>query len=180
MGYLEERFPEPALLNGDLRVRATARLHVQRFDSALGDDYYAFRRGDDNELPRRLEELPVGESLYSDFAYLPWVIRARDMLGLELPARLASWLDRLSERPSVAAEVDVVRSLSAELGLVLLVGHNPGMEELVVFLAGVEATEVRPPTAGLAHVEIAVERWADVERGSGRLVALFTPKGLGT
>ena len=111
MSYLEERFPEPALLNGDLRARATARLLVQRFGSILGDDYYAFRRGDDNELARRLEELPVGESLFSDFAYVPWVIRARDMLGIELPARLASWLEGLAERPSVAAEVVVVRSL---------------------------------------------------------------------
>ena len=111
MNYLDERFPEPALLNGDLRTRAVARLRVQRFDSTLGDDYYAFRRGNANELARRLEELPVGESLFSDIAYVPWVIRARDMLGVVLPARLASWLEALAERPSVAAEVDLVRSL---------------------------------------------------------------------
>jgi glutathione S-transferase len=111
MNYLDERFPEPALLNGDMRTRAIARLRVQRFDATLGDDYYAFRRGDANELARRLEELPVGESLFSDIAYVPWVIRARDMLGVELPARLASWLEALAERPSVAAEVDLVRSL---------------------------------------------------------------------
>ena len=69
---------------------------------------------------------------------------------------------------------------SHELGSALLVGHNPGMEGLVAFLSGVETTEIRLPTAGLAEVELAVERWADVGKGSGRVVALFTPKGLGT
>jgi glutathione S-transferase len=111
MAYLEERFPEPALLNGDLRDRALARLRVKRFDADLGDDYYAFRRGDENELALRLERLPVGESLFSDIAYVPWVIRARDMLGVELPTRLQSWLDDLARRPSVAAEIDLVASL---------------------------------------------------------------------
>lgn len=111
MAYLEERFPDPAMLNGDLRGRARARLLVHRFDSVLGDDYYAFRRGDANELAARLEELQVGESLYSDIAFVPWVIRARDMLGLSLPAHLDSWLEALAARPSVAAEIDLVRSL---------------------------------------------------------------------
>ncbi len=84
---------------------------MHRFDASLGDDYYAFRRGDANELPERLAKLPVGESLYADIAYVPWVIRARDMLGVELPVRLADWLAALEQRPSVAAEVQVVRSL---------------------------------------------------------------------
>jgi len=111
MAYLEERYPEPALLNGDLRKRALARLRIHCFDASLGDDYYAFRRGDENELAERLETLDVGDSLYSDLAYVPWVIRARDMLGVQLPERLERWLDRLAERPSVAAEIELVRSL---------------------------------------------------------------------
>jgi glutathione S-transferase len=111
MDYLEERHPESALLPAALPARAEARLVVHRFDSLLGDDYYACRRGDENRLAERLDELPVGRSLYSDFAFAPWVIRARDMLGVTLPGRVASWLDELAERPSVAAEVEVVRSL---------------------------------------------------------------------
>ena len=88
MEYLEERYPERPLLPADPR-RALARGCRHRFDEHLGDDYYAFRRGDANELASRLEELEVGESLFVDIAYVPWVIRARDMLGVELPARLA-------------------------------------------------------------------------------------------
>ena len=111
MELLEELHPEPPLLPRDPASRARARLLVHRFDANLGDDYYAYRRGEDNELQARLEQLPVGQSLYADIAYVPWVIRARDLLGVELPARLAGWLSDLERRPSIAAEVAVVRSL---------------------------------------------------------------------
>jgi glutathione S-transferase len=49
----------------------------------------------------------------ADVAYLPWVIRARDLLGADLAATPAvdDWLGRLSERPSVAAELGLVAEL---------------------------------------------------------------------
>ena len=49
----------------------------------------------------------------ADIAYVPWVLRARDMLGVALdgfPA-VAAWVDRLVERPAVAREVEVVAAL---------------------------------------------------------------------
>ncbi len=111
MEYLEERYPEHRLLPADAVGRANARLAVHRFDDNLGDDYYAFRRGESSLLVEKLDALELGQSLYADVAYVPWVIRARDMLGVELPQRLAAWLDGLEQRPSVAAEVAVVSSL---------------------------------------------------------------------
>jgi glutathione S-transferase len=111
MEYLEDVHREPALLPADPDARCRARLLVHRFDEYLGDDYYAFRRGDPNDLRGALDRLEVGQSLYADVAYVPWVIRARDMLGVQLPRRIADWLAALEERPSVAAEVEVVRAL---------------------------------------------------------------------
>ena len=111
IAYLEERYPEHALLPADLKGRAEARFIVNRFDERLGRDYYAFRRGADNDLPGKLQRLEVGHSLFTDVAYAPWVIRARDMLGVELPAHVAEWLARLEQRPAFAAEVETVRSL---------------------------------------------------------------------
>jgi glutathione S-transferase len=111
MELLEELHPEPALLPADPAARARARVMVHRFDSNLGDDYYAYRRGDPNDLAAKLEALDVGQSLFADVAYLPWVIRARDMLGVTLPERISGWLAELERRPSVAAEVEVVRGL---------------------------------------------------------------------
>ncbi len=111
MEYLEERYPERPLLPEDRAARAHARLLVHRFEESLGRDYYAFRRGDENDLSGRLDALVVGQSLYADIAYAPWVIRARDMLEIELPLRIAAWLTELEQRPSIATEVRTVRSL---------------------------------------------------------------------
>jgi glutathione S-transferase len=112
MEYLDERYPQPALLPSELGARAEARLSVYRFDELLGDDYYAFRRGEENALGSRLSALPIGQSLFVDIAYAPWVIRARDMLNVVLPGTLGSWLERLEARPSVAAEVAIVKALT--------------------------------------------------------------------
>ena len=49
----------------------------------------------------------------ADIAFLPWLLRARDMLGLSLepwPA-LSGWLERACTRPSVAAEQELVATL---------------------------------------------------------------------
>ncbi|HEY5294233.1 MAG TPA: glutathione S-transferase family protein [Gaiellaceae bacterium] len=110
MEYLEERYPDPPLLPAEPAERAQARLSVQRFDDLLGD-YYAFRRGEDNALAEKLAALEVGHSLYADIAYVPWVIRARDLPGLELPERIGAWLVELGRRPSVAAELELVSKL---------------------------------------------------------------------
>jgi len=113
MEYLEERFPESPLLPADASQRALVRLAVDRFDDALGDDYYAFRRGEENALGQRLAALDVAALPYglAAIAYVPWVIRARDMLGLQLPPFLDGWLAELSTRPAVRAELDVVTAL---------------------------------------------------------------------
>jgi glutathione S-transferase len=112
MEYLDDRYPERPLLPASLEERARARFLVNRFDDLLGRDYYAFRRGDPNELEGRLGALEVDQSLYADVAYVPWVIRAREMLHVELPEHVATWLEELQRRPSVATEVETVRGLA--------------------------------------------------------------------
>jgi RNA polymerase-associated protein len=122
MEYLEERYPEPRLLPADPAERADARLWIWEHDRRLADDYYAFRRGGPSEpLDARLAELGrvlagrayLAGNAYSlaDIAYLPWLVRTRDQLGVELPAALEDWLARLTERPAVAAELDLVAAL---------------------------------------------------------------------
>ena len=122
MEYLEERYPEPALWPADAAERALARLRLERFDR-LGDDYYALRRGEEAARPRleqRLGELDVAlegtpflsgrEYGLADIAYLPWILRARENLGVELEpfGALQAWVERLAERPAVAAEVELL------------------------------------------------------------------------
>src|ERR1044072_2721069 len=44
MEYLEERWPEPALLPADPAERALTRLAIFRFDVRAGEQYHASRR----------------------------------------------------------------------------------------------------------------------------------------
>jgi len=44
---------------------------------------------------------------------VPWILRARSNLGVDLepyPA-LSAWLERLSERPAIAAELELTAAL---------------------------------------------------------------------
>ena len=123
--YLEERYPEPALWPADPAERAHGRLLVERFDS-LSRPYYALRRGDEDARERldeqlaSLDEVLAGRKYLTgrefglaDIAYLPWILRAESNLGVDLerfPA-LAEWVERVSERPSVAAERAVLAAL---------------------------------------------------------------------
>ena len=49
----------------------------------------------------------------ADIALVPWFLRARDMLGVELDGfpSVADWLARLEQRPAIAAEAGVVAAL---------------------------------------------------------------------
>ena len=123
--FLEERYPEPPLLPVDPEARAAARLVIFR-DDELTRPYYALRRRQDGaeesfaaalaDLDEALAETAflTGEAFgLADIALVPWVIRARDMLGVSLAPypHVDGWLARLSERPSIAAEIELVAGL---------------------------------------------------------------------
>ena len=123
--YLEERYPEPPLWPADPGERAAARLLVHRFDE-LSRPYYSLRRGNEDARPQldaqleRLDFLLSGRPFLTgsefglaDAAYLPWILRAGSMLGVDLDATpaLADWIARSRERPSVAAETALLAAL---------------------------------------------------------------------
>jgi phosphohistidine phosphatase len=78
--------------------------------------------------------------------------------------------------------IDVLRTLPAEPGTVMLVGHNPGLQELVLELAAagddLERVRSKLPTGALATLELDIERWADLEPRAGRLASLAVPREL--
>jgi phosphohistidine phosphatase len=80
--------------------------------------------------------------------------------------------------------LDLVHEAPAEAGSLLLVGHNPGLEQLVLRLVPHGADDVRSeveikyPTASLAEMVFPVERWDQVSDGGGDLVRFVRPRDL--
>jgi phosphohistidine phosphatase len=64
----------------------------------------------------------------------------------------------------------------------MLIGHNPGMHELALMLAGSgdaaakKSLEDNLPTAGLAILDFAVDDWSEVAFRRGELVRFTSPK----
>ena len=120
--YLNERYPDPPLLPDDPGERAAGRLLVFRFDD-FSTPYYALRRGEAGARERFEQELGFLAALLgampwlsgrefglADIAFLPWVLRARERLDVSLEPwpSLKEWLARCAERPSVAAEIELM------------------------------------------------------------------------
>lgn len=72
----------------------------------------------------------------------------------------------------------------AAVETLLVVGHNPGIQELAVALHDGEETDdfnrldAKFPTGGLAIYEFDIERWSDISTKSGHLVGFVTPRDL--
>lgn len=81
--------------------------------------------------------------------------------------------------------VDIIRETPEDVEALLLVGHNPGMEDLVLTLVPDrdedetrDRVEEKYPTASLAEIVIDAPRWADVAADRGTLARFVRPRDL--
>lgn len=80
--------------------------------------------------------------------------------------------------------LDKIRGAPEADSSLLLVGHNPGLERLVVDLAQDDDHGLRNrvigglPTAAAAVLEVHVEKWTDVMKGQARFAELILPRDL--
>lgn len=82
----------------------------------------------------------------------------------------------------------VVRGSPEKVRTAMLVGHNPGMEQLAAFLARepvkrkerdrFDRIEEKFPTAALAVLDFDVPRWRDIAPGQGALKDFVRPRDL--
>jgi phosphohistidine phosphatase len=72
--------------------------------------------------------------------------------------------------------LSVLRTVGEKAETVMIVGHNPGLEELVAQLTG-ERQDL--PTAALAQIVLPIDRWRDLKLSTrGTLVGHWRPKEL--
>ncbi len=80
----------------------------------------------------------------------------------------------------------IVRGLPDEVERVLLVGHNPGLQDLALLLVGEGDAEAmarlkgKYPTAGLAVLDLPGKRWNDADEGRAILKRFDTPRSIET
>jgi len=156
---------------------ATSSVGEPDFDRHLNDRGWKEARRLGSELEQRGVRFDLG--LASPAA------RVRETLegvvaghgALPFPVRFES---RIYEAGADAL-IELIRDLPGSANAVLLVGHNPGLQHLLVELSRGDGRGRRDrvadtyPPAALAVVELPVEVWAEVAPGSGTIVELLEP-----
>ncbi len=109
---------------------------------------------------------------------------------IELAAKAAAhplavnW-DRRIYLASSATLLDLLREQKDDPSSILMVGHNPGLEDVIFDLVADDGTsplrdvvEVKFPTASFAVIEVDIEHWDQLIERCGRLVHLIRPRDL--
>ncbi|MCC6480151.1 MAG: histidine phosphatase family protein [Sphingomonadaceae bacterium] len=113
------------------------------------------------------------------------VIETLDGLWAGYGRKLEPTWERRIYLASSATLLDVLREVSDAHDSVLMVGHNPGMEDVVVDLVADDGSsplrdevEVKFPTAALAQLEIDIDHWADIGEPVAQLKRFVRPRDL--
>jgi phosphohistidine phosphatase len=125
----------------------------------------------------------VGERLAAEKLKNPLVlcspaVRTRQTAEIVLDSSKVKADKRFDERiyeASLRDLLQVIAEIPDDASVAILIGHNPGMEELLAFLTGESS---RMPTCALAKIKLDVVSWKDVKAGEGSLEWFITPKEL--
>lgn len=110
--------------------------------------------------------------------------RVRATLDAASLPQPVSWVDE-AYLADAATLLAVLRRHAGKADAVLLAGHNPGLQELVMDLVATEAESAqfgdvleKFPTAAFAVLELDIADWADLRAGCGRLTHFARPRDL--
>lgn len=107
-----------------------------------------------------------------------------DQIRPRLAGKPALTIDKAIYRADSKALLELVRSLPEETGSVLVVGHNPALEEFAVSLAGGGAKDARErmeqkyPTCALAIFSLPKQPWGEIDWKKAELRSFTSPKEL--
>ena len=128
---------------------------------------------------RRIGQLLTQQRCLPELVLCSTAVRAGETLQLVLDAARISVPVEYRESLYHCAPAEFIAALngvSPTISTVMLVGHNPGLEE---FLQQLTNCEEAMPTGCLAQVDIARDDWSRLDENSrGMLVALWRPRDL--
>lgn len=90
--------------------------------------------------------------------------------------------DRRLYNASPETVLEIVREAGDTVERLLIVGHNPGLQHLLLHVADEDRDGLREaiaasyPTAALAELQLSVDRWRDIDRARGQIVRLVRPE----
>lgn len=116
-------------------------------------------------------------------------VRVTQTLELFVPAAgldaVTVGFDRRIYLASAATLIDVIRETGAEVQHLLITGHNPGLEDLILMLVPPSAddslrnkVDEKLPTAALARLEIDISDWNALDSGMARFADFIRPRDL--
>lgn len=95
---------------------------------------------------------------------------------------LAPVYDKRLYNASPETLLEIIREADERAESLLVIGHNPGLQHLLLHVADDDRDGLRDaiaasyPTAALAELQLSVEHWRDIGRRSGRIVSLIRPE----
>jgi phosphohistidine phosphatase len=128
------------------------------------------------------------ERLRPDLALVSPALRARETWPLVAAAFPKPPPHRTEPRLYMATDeglLDFVRAADERAATLLLLGHNPGLEEFADLLIGRGHRDARKrlgakfPTAALAVIDFTIDDWTELQPHEGTLVHFITPRSLG-
>jgi phosphohistidine phosphatase len=106
--------------------------------------------------------------------------RARETLERIGPVGHGAHIEPELYGAGVGALLARLHEVPAAVPSVMVIGHNPGLQDLALFLSrwgpGVREPEAKFPTAGLAT--LAVPGWSTLDRGTAELIDFVRPRDL--
>jgi phosphohistidine phosphatase len=172
--------------NGDRRLLVLRHAKASRDDAGLADHERPLSGRGRRALPRLQRELARRREPI-DLVLCSSAIRARQTLeGVRdaLPGEAAVAIEHGLYGASGTELVQRLRAVPASVTGVLLIGHNPGLEQLVHKLAGngdpdaLAQLATKYPTGALATLRVS-SRWSALVAGSCHLDDLVLPRALG-
>ena len=99
----------------------------------------------------------------------------------ELVAAGCRFMSSLTVEPDIygadAASLEsIVRQFPDSAACVVIVGHNPGMQDLAALLTGLDDVVEHLPTAGIIRLEHDSDRWQDLTPGSCHARGTMSPR----
>jgi phosphohistidine phosphatase len=136
-------------------------------------------KGRGREAAEQIGQVLGAEKLRTLLVISSPAVRARETTQLVLKSAGLTIDPRFDERiyeADVPALLEVVSSIPDSASTAMLVGHNPGFENLLAYLTG---DDRHMPTCALARIEFGeAGSWTEISEGAGRLDWFVTPKDL--